>query len=173
MIITESQLRKIIQEETQTVLHEQILRELREGVLNEGVKDVLQDLVQKYGKKAVMAAVAGSIALGSMAPGAAMADPGGVAAQLAQMQTARERAPTAVAQAEADGGSALVQIGDQQMEVDIAQADLEFGRGTTDQMRQEQALQIYTDFLNSVNKTMDQAGNTAQNVNSIIAALSH
>ena len=85
MIITESQLRKIIQEETQAVLHEQILRELREGVINEGVKDVLQGLVKKYGKKAVMTAVGGSMALGAVAPATAGTDIG------AAMAAARAR----------------------------------------------------------------------------------
>jgi len=83
MLITESQLRKIIQEETQAVLHEQIIREFHEGILEEGIKDVLQGLVKKYGQKAVMAAVGASMALGTV---------GGAASQIPDFQSMQPRA---------------------------------------------------------------------------------
>ena len=112
MIITESQLRKIIQEEAEKAICEQIVRELEERFLNEGkIKDILQGLVKKHGprlvKKAVTAALTGSIALSTLAPGLAQADPGDVAAQLRQMDAARDAAPTQVAQAEVEDGYAV------------------------------------------------------------------
>jgi hypothetical protein len=63
MIITETQLRQIIKEE---LLHEIILRDFETALLKEDLKGALKDVVQRYGKKAVMAALAGSMALGAV-----------------------------------------------------------------------------------------------------------
>jgi len=63
MMITESQLKQIIKEE---LLHEMILRDFEAALLKEDLKSALKGVVQRYGKKAVMAALAGSMALGAV-----------------------------------------------------------------------------------------------------------